>query len=70
MPKSSRFQIEGMRCEHCSQRIKSLLEARPGVQLADVSLENKEARVLYDNTAVSEQNLKKIIEEAGYNVVG
>lgn len=64
-----KLKIEGMRCDHCAARIKSLLEANPAVQMAEVSFDKGDAKVLYDNSSLQKEELKKIIEEAGYTVV-
>ena len=63
------FQIQGMRCGHCAERIKSILETKPGVKIVEVSFEDKEAKLLVEESTVSKDELKKAIEDAGYMVV-
>jgi copper chaperone CopZ len=58
--------IEGMSCGHCSGRVEKALNALPGVT-ATVSHETKSAQVTGD---VSDEVLKKTVEDAGYEVVG
>ena len=57
--------IEGMMCTHCSGRVESALNAIPGVT-AKVDLEKKTATVSGD---VSDDTLRKAVEDAGYQVV-
>lgn len=40
-----RLEVKGMTCMHCVSAVKKALEAVPGVERAEVSLEPGEARV-------------------------
>jgi copper chaperone CopZ len=68
--KSVTMKIEGMRCDGCAQTIKALLENEPGVQIADISFKNAEARILYEPQAVGEDRLIATIQRPGYRVIG
>ena len=59
------LKIEGMLCNHCVMHVQKALAAIPGVQKADVSLENKSAKVTID-PIVADETLRYAIEEAGY----
>lgn len=59
--------IEGMSCSHCTGRVQKALENLPGVK-AELSLENKTA-VVTMSAEVSDETLKKTVEDAGYDVV-
>ena len=63
------MKIEGMMCAHCEARVKKCLEALPQVDEAVVSHERGTA-VLKLNADVSDDVLKKAIEDQGYEVVG
>jgi len=63
------LQIEGMSCNHCVKHVKEALEAVPGVQSADVSLEGKSAAVEHGAEA-DIGALKEAVTEAGYEVLG
>lgn len=58
--------IEGMHCNACAQRVKGLLEREVGVHIADVSFKAGEARVEYEEGAVTTRRLEEIVERAGY----
>ncbi len=61
------MKIEGMMCQHCVNHVKKALEGLEGV-VADVNLENKEAKI--ENTGkATDEMLKNAVEEAGYQVV-
>lgn len=64
-PMKSIIKIEGMMCMHCVKHVKDDL-AKIGYE-AEVSLENKEAIV---NVNVDDELVIKVIDEAGYKVVG
>ena len=63
------MKIEGMMCAHCEARVKKCLEALPQVDEAVVSHEQGMA-VLKLNADVSDDVLKKAVEDQGYEVVG
>lgn len=66
--KTAIFKIEGMHCDGCARTIEALVSAEPGVRKASVSLKEREARILFDPQAVSEDRLAATIRQAGYAV--
>jgi copper chaperone len=67
--KTTTFKVDGMRCDGCAETIKTLIEREPGVRMATVSFQEREARVLYDSQAVAEDRLAAAIEKPGFRVV-
>ena len=63
------MKIEGMMCCHCEATVKKALEALDGVISAEVSHENGTA-VLELSRDVSDDLLKKTVEEKDYKVTG
>ncbi len=61
--------VEGMMCPHCSGRVKKALEELDAVESAEVSHESGKAVVTL-RTSVSDEVLKKTVEEQGYSVTG
>ena len=47
------IKIEGMSCNHCTASVQNALSETAGVNAAEVSLENKCARVVFDESVVS-----------------
>ena len=68
-PMEKTMKIKGMMCQHCSGRVKKALEALPEVDKAMVSHENGTA-ILTLNAPVSDDVLRKAVEDQGYEVVG
>jgi len=60
------FKIDGMSCQHCVMAVKKEIQ-KLDVKNFDVKI--GEASVEFDESNVSEENIKKAIEEAGYIVV-
>ena len=63
-----KISIEGMMCGHCTGRVDKALNGLNGVE-AQVSLEDKAAYVTLTGE-VSDELLKKTVEDAGYEVTG
>ena len=59
--------IEGMCCEHCANRVEKALSAVHGVVSADVKLK-KNLAVMRSREPLSEEEIKKAVEDAGYKV--
>ena len=62
------IKINGMMCPHCEATVKKCLEAFPQVTSAEVSHE-KSTAVIQLNAEISDAELKKAIEDKGYEVV-
>lgn len=51
------LRIEGMTCEGCATTVAAYLRREEGVEVADVSYEEKEARVAYDPDRTSPEKI-------------
>lgn len=60
--------VEGMMCSHCEAHVKKALEALEGVESAIASHEKKTVVVTLSGN-VSDETLKKAIEDEGYKVI-
>ena len=63
------LKIEGMMCAHCQKHVTDALAKMNGVENVVVSLENKTA-TLTANRDISQDEFAKVIEDAGYTLVG
>ena len=63
------LKVEGMMCEHCEARVKKALEAVAGVESA-VADHNANTAVVTLSTEVSDDVLKKAVEDQDYKVLG
>ncbi len=61
------LKIKGMMCNHCKMHVEKALNGLDGVS-AQVNLEGNSAKVLLSK-AVSDEILKKAVEEAGYQII-
>ena len=64
--KAVEIPIGGMSCMSCVARVKKTLSGIDGVKETKVSLEDKNARIIYDPEKVSPEQLKNAISEIGY----
>lgn len=62
------FCVLGMTCTGCTQRVAKVLERVDGVRSADVSLDDKLAKVSYDADTANFEDMKEAVEKAGYTV--
>lgn len=59
--------VEGMTCQHCKNRVEKVLNEMDGVA-ASVNLKKKEAVVSLEYE-ISDEQIRAVIEKAGYEVV-
>ncbi|MCD8041364.1 MAG: heavy-metal-associated domain-containing protein [Clostridia bacterium] len=59
--------IEGMCCDKCAKRAENALSAVKGVVNCDVKFK-KNAAVIRSREPVSEEEIKKVISDAGFTV--
>ena len=62
------LKIEGMMCKNCKKHVHDALAKMNGVTEVEVSLENKNA-VVTSEKEISTTEFKKVIEDAGYELV-
>ncbi len=64
------IRVGGMTCASCVARVEGALRGLPGVEEAGVNFASERATVVFDPTAVSEEDLARAVEEAGYRFLG
>jgi len=64
------IKVGGMMCATCVQTIEAALRALPGVVLANVNLATEKAYVTYNPSVSGPGEMKKAIEDAGYQYLG
>ena len=60
------FAIEGMTCAGCAASVQAALEQQPGVASAEVDFGDKTARVEYDASRVSINQLVAVVQNLGF----
>ena len=58
--------VDGMTCDSCAVTVKKGLMKVKGVKLADVDLKKGIATVTYDDTQVTQDQLKQAIDKTGF----
>lgn len=58
--------VDGMICQVCVGRVKSMLKAVHGVEEAEISLEKRTAVIRYETGQVGVDRLTRAINELGY----
>jgi len=61
------IKVGGMSCGGCVKSVTGVLMAQDGVAKAEVSLEQKQAVVEFDAGKVTRDQLKAVIEDAGFD---
>lgn len=59
--------IKGMSCQHCVGSVKKALESIPGISQVNVDLEG--AKATFENSGVSESEIKSAITNIGFEPV-
>ena len=62
------IKIDGMGCQHCVNRITEALSAIDGVDVLEVSLEDKSATVDVENS-ITDETLMNAIDEEGFEPI-
>lgn len=62
------LKLGGLTCQHCVSTVKQAIEGLEGVQSAEVEIES--ARVNFDDSAVSRDQIEDAVIKAGYKVTG
>ena len=63
------FPVQGMGCAACVARVEGALKNARGVNSCQVSLASNTALVDYDNTVTSPGELRKAVQDAGYDMI-
>ena len=62
------YRVEGLTCSSCALGIQAALARREGVEEIEVLYDDKTARVAFDPTAISGEQLSAAFEELGFKV--
>ncbi len=66
---TTQISVEGMSCNHCVQSIETALQAKEGVQVVKVSLEQNQVEVGFDEKVITLVTIEETIESIGFEVV-
>jgi copper chaperone CopZ len=60
------IKVSGMTCQGCVRSVTRVLQALPGVEKVDVSLERGEAELRFDPARAGAPAFRKAVEDAGF----
>jgi copper chaperone len=60
--------VPGISCEHCERTITNALTPVEGVRTVNVDIPTRQVRVDYDETVVSIDKMKEVLQEEDYPV--
>ncbi len=63
---TTQIKVSGMTCSACAVSVKRGLEKTKGVKSTDVNAEKGLATVIYDDSQVSEQQLRDAVNKTGF----
>ena len=67
--KKETYKIQGMHCASCVMTIEHVLSKTSGVYSVSVNFASESALVEFDENTISESDLAKIVESAGYHLI-
>ncbi len=62
------LEVPDISCAHCEKTILTTLQGQPGVQTVQVSIPAKTVNLVYDEGALSLQQVRELLDEEGYPV--
>ncbi|HHW02034.1 MAG TPA: copper chaperone CopZ [Thermoanaerobacterales bacterium] len=62
------LKVSGMSCAHCKKAVESSVGVLPGVFKVEAVVNQNKVNVSYDPSKVNLDDIKKAIEDAGYDV--
>ena len=63
---TTQIPVSGMTCGSCAVAVKKALTSVEGVKKADVSVEQNKATVVYEDSQVTEKQLREAINKTGF----
>jgi copper chaperone CopZ len=67
MPKQM-FSVKGMHCSACVMTLEGLEDELAGIRSLKVSLHKQRAEIDYDEKTISEDEIRRAFERAGYGL--
>jgi len=66
---SETLEISGMHCGGCVRTVTNVLKRVAGVQSVDISLPENSAKVEYNETETTVDEIRKILRSSGYDII-
>jgi len=62
------LKVSGMSCGHCKEAVERSIGVLPGVSKVEANVKDGKVEVSYNTSEVSLDDIKKAVEDAGYDV--
>ncbi len=69
MTTAQKFSVRGMHCASCAAIVEGALRKRAGVTTADVNYSNGTAKISYDETQVTPEDMVQVLSPLGYGLI-
>ena len=66
MSKEIKFKVEGMMCNGCVNTVTNAIQSLPGINEVKVSLDDKEAFIVFDPEEITLEEIKEAVLKSGY----
>ena len=63
------YKIEGMTCASCAKAVERVTKKLDGVESSNVNIATEKLNIEYDNQKLKFEDIKLVIEKAGYKVI-
>jgi len=64
------YEVKGFMCADCPAKVETTLKSKEGVQSVQAKYPEGTVHVVFDPQKITEEQIKKAIEEAGFKVTG
>ena len=65
---TAEMKVPAMDCAACTIVIKKALSETKGVKTVELNVEKREAHIVYEDTQVTQQQIERVLEKAGFKV--
>ncbi|NLZ53803.1 MAG: copper chaperone CopZ [Thermoanaerobacteraceae bacterium] len=62
------LKVSGMSCGHCKEAVERSIGVLPGVSKVEANIKDGKVEISYDQSEVSLDDIRRAVEDAGYDV--
>ncbi|MBI2097611.1 MAG: heavy-metal-associated domain-containing protein, partial [Candidatus Vogelbacteria bacterium] len=63
------LKVIGLGSPHCAMIVEKAIKTLPGIEKVEIDYSNSRTRVVFDSGKVSEREIEKVIDDAGYEAI-
>jgi len=67
-PSNITLKVSGMACDHCKMAVEKAVSALQGISKVEADVKEGKVEVSFDPSRITIDDIKKAIEDAGYDV--